>query len=39
MPVIALTDAVNALATTHDERDGRPGMLAATNAGRIALQS
>lgn len=32
-PVIALTDAVNALANTYDERDGRPGILAATNAG------
>lgn len=32
-PVVALTDAVNALAQTYDERDGRPGILAATNAG------
>lgn len=33
VPVIALTDAVNALVSTHDERDGRRGMMAATNAG------
>ena len=33
VPVIALTDAVNALSHTFDERDGRPGMFAATNAG------
>lgn len=33
VPVIALTDMVNALVATHDERDGRTGMLAATNAG------
>lgn len=33
VPVVALTDAVNALAPTNDERDGRAGMLAATNAG------
>lgn len=32
-PVVALTDAVNALAHTYDERNGRPGILAATNAG------
>jgi photosystem II stability/assembly factor-like uncharacterized protein len=32
-PVVALTDAVNAMAHTYDERDGRPGILAATNAG------
>jgi photosystem II stability/assembly factor-like uncharacterized protein len=32
-PVIALTDAVNALSHTFDEREGRPGLLAATNAG------
>ncbi|HEX8142645.1 MAG TPA: YCF48-related protein [Pyrinomonadaceae bacterium] len=34
-PPLFLTDAVNALAPTHDERDGRPGMLAATNAGLL----
>ncbi|MBC7909831.1 MAG: peptidoglycan-binding protein [Pyrinomonadaceae bacterium] len=33
VPVVALTDAINALAPTHDQRDGRTGMLAATNAG------
>jgi photosystem II stability/assembly factor-like uncharacterized protein len=33
VPVVALTDMVNALAATHDERDGKIGMLAATNAG------
>jgi peptidoglycan hydrolase-like protein with peptidoglycan-binding domain len=33
VPVVALTDTVNALVATHDERDGRIGMLAATNAG------
>ena len=33
VPVIALTDMVNALAFTYDDRDGKPGMLAATNAG------
>lgn len=32
-PVIALTDAVNALSHTYDEQSGRPGLLAATNAG------
>jgi photosystem II stability/assembly factor-like uncharacterized protein len=32
-PVIALTDAVNALSHTYDEKNGRPGILAATNAG------
>ncbi len=32
-PVIALTDAVNALSHTYDQRDGRYGILAATNAG------
>ncbi|MGB7923807.1 MAG: YCF48-related protein [Pyrinomonadaceae bacterium] len=31
--VLALTDAVNALVHIYDERDGRPGILAATNAG------
>jgi photosystem II stability/assembly factor-like uncharacterized protein len=30
---VFLTDTVNALAYTGDERDGHPGMLAATNAG------
>jgi photosystem II stability/assembly factor-like uncharacterized protein len=30
---VFLTDTVNALAYTGDERDGKPGMLAATNAG------
>ena len=30
---VFLTDTVNALASTGDERDGRPGLLAATNAG------
>ncbi|HEX8772178.1 MAG TPA: peptidoglycan-binding protein [Pyrinomonadaceae bacterium] len=34
-PPMFLTDAVNALALTHDERNGRPGMLAATNAGLL----
>lgn len=33
VPVIALSDMVNALSSTYDERDGKPGMLAATNAG------
>jgi photosystem II stability/assembly factor-like uncharacterized protein len=33
VPVIALTDAVNALAHSYSEREGRPGMYAATNAG------
>ena len=32
VPVV-LTDTVNALAYTFDERDGRQGMLAATNSG------
>jgi photosystem II stability/assembly factor-like uncharacterized protein len=32
-PVVALTDAVNALSHTYDEQTGRPGILAATNAG------
>lgn len=32
-PVIALTDAVNSLAHTYDEQQGRAGILAATNAG------
>ncbi|HEV2913659.1 MAG TPA: YCF48-related protein [Pyrinomonadaceae bacterium] len=32
-PTLFLTDAVNTLAPTHDERNGRVGMLAATNAG------
>ena len=32
-PVVALTDAINALSHTYDEREGRPGILAATNAG------
>jgi photosystem II stability/assembly factor-like uncharacterized protein len=32
-PVIALTDAVNALSHTYDEQSGRAGILAATNAG------
>jgi photosystem II stability/assembly factor-like uncharacterized protein len=31
--LIALTDVVNSLVPTHDERDGRPGILAATNGG------
>jgi ligand-binding sensor domain-containing protein len=30
---VFLTDTVNSLAYTPDERDGKPGMLAATNAG------
>ena len=30
---IYLTDTINLLVHTHDRRDGRPGMLAATNAG------
>jgi photosystem II stability/assembly factor-like uncharacterized protein len=30
---VVLTETVNALVHTYDERDGRPGMLAATNAG------
>src|ERR1051325_5146439 len=30
---VFLTDTVNALSYTGDERDGKPGMLAATNAG------
>jgi photosystem II stability/assembly factor-like uncharacterized protein len=30
---VFLTDTINALAHTHDERDGKPGLLAATNAG------
>jgi photosystem II stability/assembly factor-like uncharacterized protein len=30
---VFLIDTINALAYTGDERDGRPGMLAATNAG------
>jgi photosystem II stability/assembly factor-like uncharacterized protein len=30
---IYLTDTINVLAHTHDQRNGRPGMLAATNAG------
>ena len=33
VPVVALTDMVNALASTHDERDGKQGILAATSAG------
>jgi photosystem II stability/assembly factor-like uncharacterized protein len=33
VPVIALTDAVNALAHSYNEREGRAGMYAATNAG------
>ncbi|MBD0325221.1 MAG: peptidoglycan-binding protein [Pyrinomonadaceae bacterium] len=32
-PAIYLSDPINALATTYDDRDGRPGILAATNAG------
>jgi peptidoglycan hydrolase-like protein with peptidoglycan-binding domain len=32
-PTLFLTDAVNTLAPTHDERNGRAGMFAATNAG------
>lgn len=32
-PVVALTDAVNALSQTYDEQGGRSGILAATNAG------
>lgn len=31
--VLALTDAVNALVNFYDEREGRTGILAATNAG------
>ena len=31
--VLALTDAVNVLVPMYDERDGRTGILAATNAG------
>ncbi|MGB8507062.1 MAG: peptidoglycan-binding protein, partial [Pyrinomonadaceae bacterium] len=30
---VYLTDSINVLAHTHDERDGKPGILAATNAG------
>ena len=30
---VFLTDTINALAHTHDEREGKPGLLAATNAG------
>jgi photosystem II stability/assembly factor-like uncharacterized protein len=30
---VFLTDVVNEIVPTHDEKDGRPGMLAATNAG------
>ncbi|HEV3469116.1 MAG TPA: peptidoglycan-binding protein [Pyrinomonadaceae bacterium] len=30
---VYLTDTINALAHTGDEQDGKPGMLAATNAG------
>ncbi len=33
VPVVFLTDAVNALSHTFDERSGRAGILAATNAG------
>jgi photosystem II stability/assembly factor-like uncharacterized protein len=33
VPVVALTDMVNGLSSTYDERDGKPGILAATNAG------
>ena len=33
VPVVFLTDAVNALSHTFDERNGRAGILAATNAG------
>ena len=33
MAPVFLTDTINALAYTGDERDGRPGMFAATNAG------
>ncbi|HEX8173689.1 MAG TPA: peptidoglycan-binding protein [Pyrinomonadaceae bacterium] len=32
-PVVALTEAVNTLSHTYDEQNGRPGILAATNAG------
>ncbi|MBA3804224.1 MAG: peptidoglycan-binding protein, partial [Acidobacteria bacterium] len=32
-PPMFLSDAINALAPTRDQRNGRPGMLAATNAG------
>lgn len=32
-PAVYLADPINALATTYDDRDGRPGILAATNAG------
>lgn len=30
---VHLSDPINALVTTYDDRDGRPGILAATNAG------
>lgn len=30
---VYLSETINMLVHTHDERDGRPGMLAATNAG------
>ncbi|HEU4594496.1 MAG TPA: YCF48-related protein, partial [Pyrinomonadaceae bacterium] len=30
---VFLTDTINALAHTHDEQEGKPGLLAATNAG------
>lgn len=33
VPVVALTDAVNALVSTNSDGQGRAGMLAATNAG------
>ena len=33
MAPVFLTDMINALARTGDERDGRPGIFAATNAG------
>lgn len=32
-PAVALSDPINALVTTYNDRDGRPGILAATNAG------
>ncbi|HEX8491684.1 MAG TPA: peptidoglycan-binding protein [Pyrinomonadaceae bacterium] len=32
-PAVYLSDPINALATIYDEGDGRPGILAATNAG------
>lgn len=32
-PVFLTEETINALAPTHDERDGRPGIFAATNSG------